>query len=306
VIEPTATTATEEGTPNHERPGSSQFCSWRRRNQSDLVPDPLGLTEKIMNVSPEVLSELAELVIVDRTACITRQLDRKLYLKVNEVLVACGGKWDRKAKAHVFAADAQPLIELVLSTGDVQTSADLGFFPTPAPLAKRLVEMAGVAPHEHVLEPSAGEGAIAYAILNAGASVTCIERYFMRHAAIVKATAPLAHKCLDLNIECSILDVDDFMHYESNEPFDRVAMNPPFCKVGQGDHIDHVRHAFEMLRGGGVLVSVLPAGIMFREDRRHREFRAWILAHGTLADLPDDSFKESGTRVRTCIARMVR
>ena len=42
------------------------------------------------------------------------------------------------------------------------------------------------------------------------------------------------------------------------------------------------------------------AGWTFRQDRRAREFREWLEAlGGERVDLPDNTFKESGTGVRT-------
>lgn len=99
----------------------------------------------------------------------------------------------------------------------------------------------------------------------------------------------------------------DFIDYRGPSPkFDRVVMNPPFCKSGRGDHIDHVHHAYAMLKPGGVLVSVLPAGVSFRKDSRYRQFREWLLGSGTIEPLPEGSFSESGTNVNTVVARIVR
>ena len=46
------------------------------------------------------------------------QLDRKTYTEVNKVLENMGGKWNRKAKAHVFAEDddVAEMLENVLPT----------------------------------------------------------------------------------------------------------------------------------------------------------------------------------------------
>lgn len=49
------------------------------------------------------------------------QLDRKLYMAVNKVLENMGGKWNRKAKGHVFAnGDPAEMLEVVLLTQEVR------------------------------------------------------------------------------------------------------------------------------------------------------------------------------------------
>ena len=38
-------------------------------------------------------------------------LDRKLYMKVDKVLKALGGKWDRRVGGHLFSVDPTDIIE---------------------------------------------------------------------------------------------------------------------------------------------------------------------------------------------------
>jgi len=257
-----------------------------------------------MRISDDVLDVLSKGLVVNAPTQvqITAQLDRRLYTKVNTVLEACGGKWSRKHKAHVFESDPSVLIEAVLATGEVTTAQDRGFFATPPGLAQYLVQMA-VSPSDIVLEPSAGEGALIEACLG--------QR--VRHVVAVEYDEQRRKK-LAANIRAihdwswvSLADERDFMDYAPDEPFDAVVMNPPFLRVGKGDHLDHVRHAFDLLAPGGRLASVLPSSVTFRDDKRYREFRAWVDKHGgEIEPLPDRSFKASGTGVNTVTLRMER
>lgn len=247
-----------------------------------------------MRIAPEVMVELDLLQIDGCRAVITRPLDRKMYTRLDEVLKALGGKWNRGQKAHVFPSDAGPLLDVAITTGEVTTAKDLGFFPTPVILARELVEMAGVTAGQRVLEPSAGTGRIVSALLDVGALVTAVERDASRRAELERIEGFV------------VLDLDDCMSVADAE-FDAVVMNPPFCKVGLGDHLDHIRHCFEMLRPGGTLVSVGPASIEFRQDKRHTAFRAWVDdLGGEIESLPEESFKASGTGVRTCVVKVRR
>ena len=73
-------------------------------------------------------------------------------------------------------------------------------------------------------------------------------------------------------------------------------MNPPFAK--QQD-IEHVTHAFRCLKPAGRLVSVMSAGVVFRETKLAREFRAFMEKRGGYERNPEGSFKVSGTNVNT-------
>jgi predicted RNA methylase len=210
----------------------------------------------------------------------------------------------------VFAepTGAQDRIDEIIVAGEVTTEREtrqkLGFFATPPALARELVHAAEVGPGDVCLEPSAGDGALVRPILACNATVLCIERDEARRKALLElARDP---KC--------VVDafVDDFMAFPhagaaENLPqvFDRVVMNPPFVKVGIGDHIDHVLHAFEQLAPGGTLATILPISVTFRRDTRHTLFRTWY-ANGRheLTVLPEDAFASSGTRVKTVMLKV--
>lgn len=256
-----------------------------------------------MNIDSKTAAVLDRLKIDGAAARIADgQLDRKLYESVNKVLEALGGTWSRKLKVHVFEAgtDVGELVTGALAAGKVVTVREaqqaLGWFPTPDALADLLVSMAGLERGDHVLEPSAGEGAIIRAIRRAygGVKVTAVE--------IDVTRASKLQRIDDVRVV-----VGDFMlHAWVVDRYDAVIANFPFCKSGRGDHLDHLAHAFEMIKVGGTLTAVLPASVRFREDKRHRAARKLIEDNGELIDLPSGSFKSSGTNVETCVAKMLR
>lgn len=85
-------------------------------------------------------------------------------------------KWVRKARAHVFECEAASRIDQILVTGEVAVPKDeFNFFPTPSGIVAKLVELADIEPGMRVLEPEAGQGAIALACVEAGAVVDCVE-----------------------------------------------------------------------------------------------------------------------------------
>jgi len=151
-----------------------------------------------------------------------------------------------------------------------------GYFPTPKPLAERLVDEADIKPGMRVLEPSAGKGSLVDAIKQAQptADVTAIEPYSSLHD-ILKAKG---HNPLR----------EDFLEHKGQ--YDRIVMNPPF---ENGQDIDHVRHAYDQLAPGGKMVAIMGEGGFFRGDKKATDFRDWLDNKGVSEKLPEGSFKTS-------------
>lgn len=216
------------------------------------------------------------------------QLDRKLYTRVNAVLEAAGGQWSRKYRAHLFPDSAADAMEQILLSGEVATRQDFGFFPTPAAVVERLLELAALEPGHRVLEPSAGAGAIAVPVLGRGCIVDCVEIQ-EDLARGLRETLPPA---------CSVHG-GDFLLVAPSAVYDRVIMNPPF---GKGQDVRHVEHALRFLVPGGLLVAVMSAGVTFREGKAFAGFRAMVAERGGATETLDPgAFRESGTNVSTVI-----
>lgn len=213
------------------------------------------------------------------------QLDRKLYEATNKVLDALGGKWNRSAKAHVFAEPCEERIEGAIESGEYTRPSDMGWFPTPHDLASRIVKMASIEAGMTVLEPSAGTGAIAAFALAHGGDVYAVEIDKDRQQALDGFPGLQVFR-------------GDFMDYAPGIQFDRVVMNPPFAKRAD---IIHTLRAFSLLKPGGRLVAIMSAGVEFREDALAQKFREQC---ATIERLPDESFKQSGTSVRTVVVTM--
>jgi len=236
-------------------------------------------------IDQETLRVLSRATISENTITLTcGQLDRKQYVAVNKVLEGMGGKWNRKLAAHIFESDPTNFLEQVLLSGEIVLPKKQGFFPTPPELAERIVKMAHTEPGDLVLEPSAGQGGIADYI-NKDCIVDCIE-------------------ILPANVEVlrskgyNVIYKGDFLQTKSEPMYNRVIMNPPFEK--QAD-IDHVLHAWEFLVPGGRLVSIMAAGVLFRENKKTVNFRELIEKYGFAEKNSPEAFKSSGTMVNTVI-----
>lgn len=93
-------------------------------------------------IPQDVLRELERAAITGEQLRLSVQMDRKLYDQVNKVIVAAGGKWNRKAGAHLFPYDAGAAIEQIILTGGVGPKQELGQFDTP-PGSRRRGDGAG-------------------------------------------------------------------------------------------------------------------------------------------------------------------
>lgn len=245
-----------------------------------------------MRVSNDVLA------VLDRATCegnalsllSVGTLDRKLYADTDKALQAAGGKWNRKAKAHLFEGDAAAAIEPIILTGEiVSVKQELQQFYTPADLAARVIALADIQPGMRVLEPSAGRGALALPAVQAGARVDAYD--------IDRGNLDFLMDALPATSGTGF----DFLRAdpEVDGGYDRVVMNPPFTR---DQDVKHVLHALRFVKPGGRLVAIMSAGITFRTTGLAPGFRARVAGmSGTIELLPEGSFKASGTGVNTCL-----
>ncbi len=236
---------------------------------------------------PDVVREsLTSLRFDGDSAALVQQLDRSDYNRVNKILEALGGKWNKKGGNHVFAScDPEEAVANYLATGKLDKPDKFGFFPTPAPLARELVRMAGLRPGDTVLEPEAGVGGLAIicAEVVGQGNVTCYELQ-QKNCDVLRS--------LGFNVQQA-----DFLSIKPDPKFSKVILNPPFEK--QAD-IDHIMHAFAFLALGGTMAAIMSIGVTFRTNRKTMQFRAFLDSMGAKIIVNEkDAFKESGTTAQT-------
>jgi predicted RNA methylase len=217
---------------------------------------------------------------------------------LKDVMRALGGSWKtggKKAKGGFRFADdvdAAEIVRLAVSSGEILDARAAEFFETSDALADELVAYLNVEAFGRYLEPSAGKGAIAQAILRVspGANVSCVEAFPPHRKALEEQGLEL------IGEDFLRLSPDDITH------FDGIAMNPPFGK--QAD-IHHILWASKFLKTGGRLAAIASAGVAYRNDRASREFRSWVESNGgSMTENPDGSFAHAGTGVRTVMVKV--
>lgn len=218
-------------------------------------------------------------------------LDRKLYVEVNKALETLGLKWDKKSKSHLSTEPLEDLEDqffMVVQTGEITTEKDKGldFFATPPDIAFEMVRRVAETLPQTILEPSAGEGALALRMHS-----KCPETPLTMIELDAKRAQVLRGLMLGEVLE------QDFMTYAPETPFDAVIMNPPFSKRRE---IKHVLKALDLLKPGGFLAAVMSVALIQRTDALTSSLRAILEAgNAEIIRNPKGAFKSSGTMVDT-------
>jgi predicted RNA methylase len=243
-----------------------------------------------LKASPEIIDILRSCVIDDEGITLVGKLDRKQYEAVNKFLELAGAKWNRGKKKHIFSSqNTLSKIKGLLNTGEIlNEKKHFQSFYTPMALALDVIELAEIEIGMDILEPSAGEGALATAAHMHGANVTCVE------------INPEAVKVLREKGFVDIVEAD-FLKWSTDKLYDRIVMNPPFTK---GQDILHVLHAWEFLRPGGILVAIISAGSGIGKAKDKKAFEELMENARSISAVPAGTFKESGTNVATTIIEL--
>lgn len=168
---------------------------------------------------------------------------------------------------------------LALETGVViDEKKERQAFYTPQALAARVVALADIEAGHHILEPSAGNGAL----LKEMRGDTC------RYA--VEIDPDEAAKLYPYaTVHCG-----DFLEWDgAGRTFDRIVMNPPFNK---NQDVEHVAHALKFLKPSGVLVAVM------WPNKERTPFVKLIEGRDIeIVDIEAGAFKESGTGISSMV-----
>ncbi|WP_410874774.1 hypothetical protein [Nocardia sp. A7] len=244
---------------------------------------------------------LAESRVEGNNLFLPQQLSTADYKRINRVIESMGGKWNRRAQAHVFPEDPSETVAGAVARGttpNTDRKVLQAYFATPGPLARHLVAgqhsgIAALAPGAHVLEPSAGDGALVRAILatNQSVQITAVEPDRERAKAIA----------YDPRVTVVIASFEEFATTATTR-YAGVVMNPPFALPGQATvWMDHLYTAWDLLDDGGQMLALAPSNYTHRTDRDHRAIREFITEHGAHEALPAGAFTTSGTEVDTVL-----
>jgi hypothetical protein len=250
-----------------------------------------------------------DFVVSGTTAKLTcPQMEREHYEEVKVVIERLQGQWVAGKKVFRFPYNPTDAIQAVCETACMPRKWGLDFVPTPARAVEVLLDAYNwdnLPSWGHILEPSAGQGAIAKGLL---------QRLQDQHW----------NKDVDWRQQMHLVELDainqsilmrqgwpniaavDFLSYKlpadvaARGGYAAVVMNPPFTSDGDKDaYIAHIEHAYSLLREGGVLLAIAPTGAKHSTQKRVEAFRRLCWEMGGIDEMPRDAFKESGTGVAT-------
>lgn len=276
------------------------------KNSNDFIDNSFEILfgKNSKNISNEALDVLKKAKKTEKEVIFDFQMPRNVYNQIKEILENIGGKWQKKGgknqdgspKGSIVFDRFNPkyIIEYIIKHQKLPLKNPTDFFPTPKEIVNEMLDYINFEntcswkENINVLEPSAGTGGIAEIIREKcpKAKIDCVEY---------------------LSVNAKILDEkgfnvihEDFLKLNTNKKYDIIVMNPPFDGT---TYIDHIYKAYQLLRDYGKLVSVIPNTI-HRSDKKTTEFYNFIACNnGDMYDLPDNSFKSSGTSVATKLVR---
>lgn len=156
------------------------------------------------------------------------------------------------------------------------------FYPTPAPVAERMLAMLPSLDWRtlRVLEPSAGKGDLADALITSVLDETLPprgmrERFRADMAAAVHCIEPDPDLQAALRGKGYQLVAHDFLSFSPEEPYNLIIMNPPFDQADK-----HVLHAWEILEDGDVLSLINAETLRNPCTERRRLLARLIEEHG--------------------------
>jgi len=173
-------------------------------------------------------------------------------------------------------------------TARTKSKEGVDYFATAEPIGLKKVEWLYTKPNDHLLEPSAGHGAIA--------------RFFPEDT-VNKLIEPSNDLRADLsiNVNGAVMGMR-FEDYHIVNKFHGIAMNPPFGTAGK-TAMDHFEKAVHHLYDGGRIVITLPDGPAM--DTRLEKWKTSQESKNLFivgeVKLPGCAFERAGTFIRTKI-----
>ena len=242
-----------------------------------------GLLEDLRKAIPYVSKYHQERI---QNSMVTYDRIRRMKLTTLPLLKTALREYHQYAQVSALSPEEQRAREIKDLENKFRRTKIEGFFPTPRPLVNRMLELAGIEENDTILEPSAGLGHIADIIaeFHPDNELLTIEQY----DDLAEVLEKKEHQVLNA----------DFLEHKGR--YDKIIMNPPFERLAD---IDHVRHAYSLLKPGGRLVAIMAANKGEGASRKKvREFREWLDEIGAYVENnPEGAFKSGfrPTGVRT-------
>lgn len=220
----------------------------------------------------------------------------KEYDAVKYRLERLGGHWRERFGGFVFDTDPTPALRNPATWEPIEHSEYehwkimRQFYPTPAPVAERVVELCEINDEHTVLEPSAGKAALLKPL------------HRTERIQTVEIDGVLAMGLRDMGYAVINSSFEDAVAAGKISPVDRIVMNPPFS---QQRDIKHIMLAYELIKEGGILVAIMSENDLYYDTPLTKQFNAFLKDKGAYIEaVPMRAFAESQTSVDTVIVKI--
>lgn len=232
----------------------AEFRQKPKRKPKDFVmmgrPLPFAVLDLLGGMAPAIRVTnhgRREAVPMTLTLGGRHSLDKAVSQAAVRVIEAIGGVFVKDGGYYQFDYEPGAVVASIVASGCIPDQQAHQFYPTPAAVGEAAVDWSAIGTEHTVLEPSAGQGALADLLPKE--RTTCIEIAPL-HCDILRAKGYAVHQA-------------DFIAWADSQAvdgqrFDRIVMNPPFS---EGRAQLHTERAYGLLKPGGMLVAVLPSGL---------------------------------------------
>jgi hypothetical protein len=240
-------------------------------------------------MTSELTSSLSKMIVNGNRLELPKDEQFTNYPTVKKALLMAGGKYLKCG--FLFNDNAQAIKDRLVGGEAINDKKKFQFFSTPSHVIDLIINKADIDSHMSVLEPSAGQGAIVDAIIEAGAHPSMIE------------LMPENIKVLNRKYSMDLSPIDFLtINPADHIKYERIVANPPFTK---NQDVDHVLHMYKFLEQDGLLVSVMGKSWINGSQKKQLAFKEWLVSvNATVTDIDAGAFKESGTNIATVLVEI--
>jgi hypothetical protein len=184
-----------------------------------------------------------------------RRLERMGINSVEELRAYLREYWTYKTAVKTTVDPTQKKIKELERQYKLDQKGDINF--TPSEIALTMIELADIDNNSRVLEPSAGIGNIADQIKKFTNNVDVCEQ-MTSYSELLKLKG------------YNVVGYD-FLKLDTYNTYDCIIMNPPFS-----DEQNHLKHAYDLLKVGGKIISITSPHWTFANDKASQDFRSWF------------------------------
>lgn len=207
------------------------------------------------------------------------------YEGLKRILLKAGGKY--KNGGFEFLSDAAKIQERLVKGEEIDDKKKYQFYETVDTIAEEMVNIA-----------MAGRGAEGTRLLEPEAGAAAILKYVPKECDIT--AVELWGKNIGILIDMGYSPIhSDFLTLTEEDLglFDVIVANPPFTN---NQDIDHIKHMYELLDAGGIMVSLSSPSWSTGSQKKQVEFRDWLEeVNAEVRDIEGKTFRESGTDTET-------